>query len=417
MPIQVRVLAAVAFVVALGFGVVAPAIPLFARDYGVGRTAIGLAISAFAFFRFLSALASGGVVDRWGERLVLVAGLAATALSTFAAAFAPSFAWFVALRGVGGIGSAAFTVAAVSLLLRIAPADQRGRATSLWQGGFLLGAVVGPAVGGPLTEVDPRLPFVVYSGGLLVAAAIGLAGLRHLPGAEPESEDGGSAAQGTAAACVADTDAPAPTATPDRAALGAALRHPAYLAALVTNAGVGWMLFGVRNSLVPVYVVEDIGRTATWAGAGFLVGSLAQAAGLLRAGHVADLRGRRPAMIAGSTICTVSIALLVLPPTLWVFLVAMAGFGFGASFLASAPSAVVGDLSPGRGGRLVAVFQMAADAGAVVGPLLAGWLSDAFSPQVAFGTTAGVLLLGLVAALRMPETRGRSAVTPLAGAS
>ncbi len=175
------------------------------------------------------------------------------------------------------------------------------------------------------------------------------------------------------------------------------------------------MLFGVRNSLVPIYVVEDIGRTATWAGAGFLVGSVAQALGLLRAGHVTDLRGRRPAMIVGSAVCTVSIALLVLPPTLWVFLVSMAGFGLGAAFLASAPSAVVGDLSPGRGGKLVAVFQMAADAGAVVGPLLAGWLSDTFSPQVAFGVTAGVLALGLVAALRMPETRGRSPVVVTSG--
>jgi MFS family permease len=184
----------------------------------------------------------------------------------------------------------------------------------------------------------------------------------------------------------------------------------------VVNVGVGWMLFGVRNSLVPVYVVEDLGRTATWAGVGFVVGSVTQALGLLRAGHVADLRGRRPAMIVGSTVCTASIGLLVLPPTLWVFLVAMAGFGLGASFLASAPSAVVGDLSPGRGGKLVAVFQMAADAGAVVGPLLAGWLSDTFSPQAAFGATAGVLMLGLVAALRMPETRDRSPVTPVPGA-
>ena len=411
MPSQVRVLAAVAVVVALGFGVVAPAIPLFARDYGVGRTAVGLAVSAFAFFRFLSALASGGVVDRFGERVVLVAGLVVTAATTFAAAFAPTFVWFVALRGVGGIGSAAFTVAAVSLLLRVAPADQRGRATSLWQGGFMLGAVAGPAVGGPLTDVDPRLPFFVYSVGLVLAGSVALVGLRQVPDATGTPEDGGAAA----GACLADPDVPAPTRAPDREALVAALRHPAYLAALVANLGVGWMLFGVRNSLVPIYVVEDIGRTATWAGAGFLVGSVAQALGLLRAGHVTDLRGRRPAMLVGSAVATASIALLVLPPTLWIFLVSMAGFGLGAAFLASAPSAVVGDLSPVRGGKLVAVFQMAADAGAVVGPLLAGWLSDTFSPQVAFGVTGGVLMLGFLAAMRMPETRSPTQLRPAGG--
>ena len=62
LPREVRVLAVVAFVVALGFGIVAPAIPLFARDFGVGRTAVGLAVSAFAFFRFVSAFGGGSLV-------------------------------------------------------------------------------------------------------------------------------------------------------------------------------------------------------------------------------------------------------------------------------------------------------------------------------------------------------------------
>lgn len=62
------VLAVVTFVVALGFGVVAPAIPIFASSFGVGTTAVGLAVSAFAFFRFVSAFGGGALVERWGER-------------------------------------------------------------------------------------------------------------------------------------------------------------------------------------------------------------------------------------------------------------------------------------------------------------------------------------------------------------
>ena len=56
----------IAFVVALGFGIVAPAIPLFARAFGVGTTAVGLAVSAFAFFRFVSAFSGGTLVERFG---------------------------------------------------------------------------------------------------------------------------------------------------------------------------------------------------------------------------------------------------------------------------------------------------------------------------------------------------------------
>ena len=95
-------------------------------------------------------------------------------------------------------------------------------------------------------------------------------------------------------------------------------------------------------------------------------------------------------------------AILVLPPAIGAFLLSMALFGLAASLLASAPAALVGDVSPARGGRVVAVFQMAADLGAIGGPLIAGWLTDVASFQVAFAVTAAVLGAGLLTALAMP---------------
>jgi MFS family permease len=78
-------------------------------------------------------------------------------------------------------------------------------------------------------------------------------------------------------------------------------------------------------------------------------------------------------------------------------------FGLAASLLASAPAALVADVSPARGGRVVAVFQMAADLGAIVGPLAAGWLTDVASYQWAFAVTAVVLAFALVATLALPR--------------
>ncbi|WP_308123495.1 MFS transporter [Modestobacter marinus] len=400
LPREVGVLAAVAFVVALGFGVVAPAIPLFARSYGVGTTAVGLAVSTFAFFRFVSAFAGGALVERAGERTVLTAGLVIVAVTTGAAGLAGSFPVFVALRGAGGLGSAMFTVASLSLLLRTAPADQRGRAAATYQGGFILGGIAGPGAGGFLTEVSPRLPFLVYAGFLLVAGVVALVFLRPRPGQHPASA-GDPVAPGTDRGGGAD---PAGALTPGPAGVRAALRSRAYVAALVANLGVGWVLFGVRNSLVPLYVTEALGLTAAWAGAGLLAGSVAQALGLLRAGTLSDRWGRRPSLVLGSALATASLVLLVLPPVTAVFLVSMAVFGLAASLLASVPAAVVGDVSPARGGKVVAVFQMVADFGAITGPLVAGWLADAMSYQWAFGVSAGVVGLALVAALRMPRT-------------
>ncbi|MCZ2814218.1 MFS transporter [Modestobacter sp. VKM Ac-2979] len=411
LPREVGVLAIVAFVVALGFGIVAPAIPLFVRDYGVGTTAVGFAVSAFAFFRFISAFAGGSLVERIGERAVLAAGLAIVAVATAAAALAGNFPLFVALRAAGGIGSAMFTVAALSLLLRTAPAAQRGRAAATYQGGFILGGIAGPAVGGFLAEVSPRLPFFVYGGFLLVAGVVALVLLRPaaLPPVAGAAADPDPAADPAPAADQVRGGGPSAVAVPpagaDGGGLRAALRSRAYVAALVANLGVGWVLFGVRNSLVPLYVTEELGKTVAWAGAGLLAGSVAQAIGLLRAGRLADSWGRRPSLLLGSGLATAAIAVLVLPPTTAAFLLSMATFGLGASLLASVPAAVVGDVSPARGGRVVAVFQMVADLGAVAGPLVAGWLTDAFSYQVAFAVSAAVLGAAMLAALAMPRDR------------
>ncbi|TFV68296.1 UNVERIFIED_ORG: MFS transporter [Bacillus sp. AZ43] len=397
LPREVGVLAVIAFVVALGFGIVAPAIPLFARAFGVGTTAVGLAVSAFAFFRFVSAFSGGSMVERFGERLVLAAGLVIVAVTTGLAGLAGSFPVFLALRAAGGVGSAMFTVAALSLLLRVAPPTHRGRAAATWQGGFILGGIAGPAAGGLLAELSPRLPFFLYAGTLLIAGAVGLALLRTAPTATDPGE--GPVTTGP------DLDAgPVPLRT--------AMRSRIYLAALVCNLGVGWVLFGVRNSLVPLYVTEELGRTVAWAGAGLLAGSLAQALGLLRSGRLVDGWGRRPSLILGSSVATASVLILVLPPATGAFLVSMALFGLAASLLGSAPAALVADVSPARGGRVVAVFQMAADLGAIGGPLLAGWLTDVASYQVAFAVTAAVLGAGLVMALALP--REEQATVPVA---
>src|SRR6478736_2220231 len=159
---------AVAFAVAVGFGIVAPAIPVFAREFGVSRAAAGAVISAFALMRFVSALLGGRLVDRFGERLVLATGIGIVAVSSAVAGLSQTYLQLLLLRGVGGVGSAMFTVSAASLLQRVVDADQRGRATGLWQSGFLIGAIAGPAIGGPLTAISLRAPFFVYAGTLAV---------------------------------------------------------------------------------------------------------------------------------------------------------------------------------------------------------------------------------------------------------
>jgi MFS family permease len=384
MPREVSVLASIAFAVAVGFGVVAPALPVFARDFGVGHTAAAAVISAFALMRFVAAPASGRLVDKMGERAVMLTGIFFVAGSTAISGLSQSYLQLLLLRSVGGIGSAMFTVSAVSLLLRVVDADRRGQANGLFQGGFLVGGLMGPVVGGLLTEITPRLPFFVYGGALAVAGVIGALFLAKATLHErlsAQSVDG------------------------ERTTLREALRNRAYQAALVTNFGTGWAVFGVRSSLIPLFVVEGLQVGAIWTGIGFLVGSSVQAALLISAGKFADMAGRRPAMILGGVLAIAASLVVTFSSTLPTYLLAMGLFGAGSAYLGVAPGAVIGDVVRGRGGQVVAVFQMSADLGSILGPLAAGMMADNMSFGAAFGATAGILVFGPLLALRMPETR------------
>ncbi len=385
LPNEVAVLAAVAFSVAVGFGIVAPVIPLFAHHFGVGKAEVGAVLSAFAFMRLASALGVGRLVDAIGERVVLASGIGIVAVSSALAGFAHSYLQLLLLRGVGGIGSAMFSVSAMGLLLRVVAPEQRGRSVGLFQGGFLLGGISGPAIGGPLAAWSIRAPFFVYAGTLVVAGTVAMVGLRR--------------------ASLARKTEPAGTDQPGRTSLGAAFKQRAYRAALVANLADSWAAMGVRNTLVPLFVVESLHRGTAWVGIGFTIVAFFNAATLIPAGRLVDRRGRRPVMVGGCLLSASSMALLALSPDLVGYIVAMVVFGVGSGLLDVAPAAVVGDVAGKRGGTVVAGFQMAGDGGSVGGPIVAGWVADTWSYGAAFWVTTGILAGAGALAARAPDIR------------
>ena len=145
LPREIRVLAAAAFVIAIGYGLVAPALPTFARSFDVGVTAASAVISAFALFRLVFAPVSGRLVSRVGELRTYLPRARDRRGVHGACAFAAEYWQLLVFRSLGGIGSTMFTVASVSMLVRFAPAEMRGQASGLWATGFLLGNLAGPA--------------------------------------------------------------------------------------------------------------------------------------------------------------------------------------------------------------------------------------------------------------------------------
>jgi len=415
LPPEVAILSSISFTVALGYGIVAPAIPVFGRQFGVSITAAAGVISAFALMRIVGALPSGRLVDRFGEHKTMATGIAIVAVSSVLAGLSGTFAELIILRGIGGLGSAMFGVSAQTLLLRSVPAGLRGRASGLYTGGFLLGGISGPALGGLIADWSLRAPFFVYGGMLLVPAAIAAVRLRDGGTARPGGRAGVAVAAGRTMAGVAG-----------------ALRSRAYRAAAAANLADGFAVMGVRSAIIPLFVRDVLNEPNTWTGIGFLAVAAVNAATLLPGGKIADTLGRRPVIVAGCLISGSSMVMLALLPGLGGYLVSLAVLGLGSGLLDVAPSAMIGDLlggpagrpddRPGQGGIVVASYQMAGDVGTVAGPVAVGFLVGSVSYQAAFFLAAAVLGLAALAGLAAPETRrpgggaGRPPVQETAGA-
>ena len=389
LPAEVPVLTAVAFCVALGFGIVAPIIPVFAQSFHVSAFAASSVISVFALMRFISAAPSGWLVNKIGERSVLWIGLSIVALSSALAGVSQSFEQLILLRGIGGTGSAMFTVSSMSLLLRTVDSAHRGRAASTYPSGFLFGGLAGPAVGGLIVGISIRAPFFVYAATLTAAA---LTAYFALPkGLGHPTKDSSQA-----------TELQEPA-----MALRVALKFRAYWTALVVNLSSGMTSFGLRSALIPLFVVSVLQKSPATSSYGFLATSIVQASLLMPAGRMTDTKGRKPSMIIGTLALVAAMLCLVMSETLIGFYGAMVAMGVGAAFLGGAPSAVVGDIVDGKkGGPVVATYQMMSDLGIVAGPLLFGYLADTtggfkwpFLASLLVASATSVLVMF------MPETR------------
>ena len=387
LPREVYVLAVVAFFVALGYGMIIPAIPLFAKTFQVNNAQIGAIISAFALARFAMGLPAGKLIDIFGERRVQTTGLFLVALSSFAAGMAQSYWQLLLFRALGGIGSVMFSVSASSLLMRSVDDSIRGRAQSTYNGGFLIGGIAGPAVGGILSLISLRVPFFVYAFTLLCGAFVTSFFLseKRLGRSIKNKQD-----------------------PQERILLKDALKSYPYVAAMAIAFLSNWVLFGLRNSILPLFAKENLGASNTTLGLGFTVAAVVQGIALVYVGKLSDFRGRKFALMIGSFTLLSGVATIIISSHWWYYFLAMIFFGIGGAFEGTAASAVVGDLFGGKGGRVIALFQMAGDFGNIISPVLLGWLVDAHSYRPAFIATAAVFSITLLLSAKMPETRKSS---------
>jgi DHA1 family tetracycline resistance protein-like MFS transporter len=148
----------------IGVGIIIPSFPTL-----VSQTAhvslegsakyFGWVMGAYAFMQFLFSPLIGNLSDRFGRRPILLTSVLGMGLDYLVMYFAPDLFWLVLGRAISGIFGASFTSAA-AYIADISTPETTAKNFGLIGAAFGIGFVIGPAIGGLLTDFGPRAPFM-----------------------------------------------------------------------------------------------------------------------------------------------------------------------------------------------------------------------------------------------------------------
>jgi DHA1 family tetracycline resistance protein-like MFS transporter len=161
----------------LALGIVVPVLPKLVVSFEAGDTAraariYGVFGTAWALMQFAFSPILGALSDRFGRRPVLLLSTIGLGLDYLMMAWAPSLGWLFVGRVISGITAATFATAG-AYVADVTPPERRAGAFGMLGAAFGVGFVLGPAVGGVLGHVGPRLPFWMAGSLSLVNASYG----------------------------------------------------------------------------------------------------------------------------------------------------------------------------------------------------------------------------------------------------
>ena len=148
----------------IGFGIIAPVFPkllttLGHTDVEHATRIAGWMLVVFAGTQFFAGPVLGNLSDRYGRRPVLIASMLAFGIDYALMAWAPTIAWLFLGRAIAGVAGAVYGPSG-SVLADVTPPEKRSSTFALMGAAFGIGFIVGPALGGLLSVLGTRAPFI-----------------------------------------------------------------------------------------------------------------------------------------------------------------------------------------------------------------------------------------------------------------
>jgi DHA1 family tetracycline resistance protein-like MFS transporter len=356
------------FIDLMGFGIVIPLLPIYAERYAATPFAAALLIAVYSLMQLVFAPLWGALSDRVGRRPVILVSLTGSALSYLLLGAAWSLPVLFAARVLAGIAGANIPVAQ-AYIADVTPEAERARGMGLIGAAFGLGMVIGPAIGGGMSLIGPRVPE-------LFAAGLCLANLGLAAAVLPESLPARARAR-TFAHPLASPSFRAAVALPGAGTLFAVFF-------LVT------LCFAVLEGTFSLAAARLYGYDATHVDAlWFYMGVVAVVVQGWLVGRIARRVGEARLVLAGVMLLAVGLGCVPIARGWLALLVTLAlivgGQGLASPALSSLISKVAGSRTQGE---VLGVSQSLSSGARVIGPAAGGLIFSRFGAGAPYVTAA-----------------------------
>ena len=373
----------------LGFGAIVPVIALYAEDFGVTQTAIGLTVAIYGLARFLVSLPAGRLSDLLGRKPTLAIGGALTCIGTIGCAVSPNYEVFLIARFVAGAGAACVMTAGQIVLADIASPGNRGRVMSIYQGVFLFSVGAGAFPGGWLADrYGLASPFWANA---VLAAVVTVLALMFVP------ETRGLRTSGKVAT------AKALSFVDELRVIG---RQPGFILICLVSFAAFFARTGGLFSVMPLIAEKEMHLSPDQIGIGLGMISIMGLLLVYPSGALVDRFGRKSVIVPATLLTGVAILGYGIATTFAGFMVCSLVWSAASGVSGAAPAAYAADVAPPElMAPTMGLYRALADAGYVVGPLVLGIVADSGTPDAALWTTSVLLVTSaLLFAFRAPET-------------
>lgn len=377
----------------LGFGIVIPLLPFFAKELGASGVEIGLLMTAYSGMQFLFSPIWGRISDRVGRRPVLLASIGANVVAMLLFAASTNLWFFFLARAFAGMCNANIGTAQ-AYIADVTTAETRAKGMGLFGAAFGLGFVLGPAFGGLLARYGLAAP-------ALAAAALSALNLllawRLLPESlSPALRAEASARRGSRLQTLKDS-----------------LGHP-FLPILFL------LFFLTTTSFAQLETTFALFTEARFAYSvrenGYLFAFIGVMLAAVQGGLVHPLRrriGEAGMLLGGTTALMAGLLLLTRMHSLTGLLGACALLAVGYGVASPALSSLVSRQAPASDqGRILGLNQSMGSLARVVGPLLAGVVFDYGGEAAPFFSASAILFIALLLAARIFRFRTAAQTTP-----